>query len=178
MDKDGGTFSLSASGNNLVLDYSPAATVPVIDTPVVTDITTSSATLGATLQANGNATVTDYGVVWGTSATPTTGDNKVQKSITEPAMPSVYTVSATSLTGPQTLIYYRGYAINFPPGFNNSKASSSASCCPQHSKTTSAPLGATLANSSTILISSILPTQSTPASLAISRRGTIRSVIN
>ncbi len=112
LDKDGGTFSLSASGNNLVLDYSPAATVPVIDTPVVTDITTSSATLGATLQANGNATVTDYGVVWGTSATPTTGDNKVQKSITEPAMPSVYTVSATSLTGPQTLIYYRGYAIN------------------------------------------------------------------
>ena len=50
-------------------------------------------------------------MVWNTAGTPTTSDNVVQESTTEPGMPDVFTVGATSLNQ-ATKIYYRGYAIN------------------------------------------------------------------
>ncbi|MDD4118154.1 MAG: fibronectin type III domain-containing protein, partial [Kiritimatiellae bacterium] len=86
-------------------------TAPSITTPTAADIAQTTATLGATLAANGGATVSDYGVVWNTAGTPTTSDNVVQESTTEPGMPDVFTVGATSL-GQGTKVYYRGYAIN------------------------------------------------------------------
>ncbi|MDD4737009.1 MAG: autotransporter-associated beta strand repeat-containing protein, partial [Kiritimatiellae bacterium] len=107
----GGAFTLSESSGDMVLTFTPGSAAPTLIDPTDTDIASTTATLGATLQDNGGDTVTDYGVVWGTSTAPTTGDNKVQKSTTEPAMPSVFTVSATGLPA-GTLIYYRGYGIN------------------------------------------------------------------
>jgi autotransporter-associated beta strand protein len=86
-------------------------TTPTIDTPTQADITCTTATLGATLQDNGNATVTNYGIVWATSETPTLADNVVQESTTEPSMPDVFTVPVTGLPD-GTTIYYRGYAMN------------------------------------------------------------------
>ena len=86
-------------------------TAPSITTPTAADIAQTTATLGATLAANGGATVSDYGVVWNTAGTPTTSDNVVQEGTTEPGMPDVFTVGATSLSQ-GTKVYYRGYAIN------------------------------------------------------------------
>ncbi|HRT05226.1 MAG TPA: autotransporter-associated beta strand repeat-containing protein, partial [Kiritimatiellia bacterium] len=86
-------------------------TAPILTSPTATAIGQTAATLGATLSANGGATVSDYGVVWNTAGSPTTADNKVQESTTEPSMPDVYDVSATGL-GQGTKVYYRGYAIN------------------------------------------------------------------
>lgn len=73
-------------------------TAPSITTPTATAIGQTAATLGATLAANNGATVTDYGVVWNTAGTPTTADNKVQESTTEPSMPDVFDVSASGLS--------------------------------------------------------------------------------
>lgn len=61
------------------------------------------------MTADGGTTITDYGIVWATTANPTTGNNKVQKGTTETL--GAFTVSATGLNA-GTLIYYRGYAVN------------------------------------------------------------------
>ena len=107
----GGAFSLREENNDIVLTFEPGSTAPILIDLTLADGASSTATLGATLQDNGGETVTDYGVVWNTAADPTVGDHKVQKSTSQPAMPSVFTVDATGLTA-GTLIYYRGYGIN------------------------------------------------------------------
>ena len=71
---------------------------------------TTTATLGATVSADGGAVITDYGIVWGTSANPTTSNNKVQKG-TSVSPPNTFTVSATGLPA-GTTVHYRGYAVN------------------------------------------------------------------
>jgi hypothetical protein len=85
-----------------------AASAPTVTTPTDAAITHNSATLGANVISDGNAALTEKGVVWATTPAPETTDNKVAHGNTATG---VFTVNATGLPG-GTLIYYRGYAIN------------------------------------------------------------------
>ena len=96
----GGT---SASAN---LTFNIAAVAPTIGSPTVSSITTTSATLGATVTANGGETLSARGTTWGTSASPT-GNSLAEGNTTV----SAFTHSRTGLTA-NTLYYYRGYATN------------------------------------------------------------------
>jgi len=88
---------------------------PTLSSPTVTAIGATTATLGATVEGDGGAAVSDYGVVWSTTTAPditdTINDTKVAAGTTPASLPATYTVSAPSLP-PQTRIYYRGYAVN------------------------------------------------------------------
>ena len=108
MSASGASPIVSATSGNVVI--SPATAAPTVNSPTSSGIGATTATLGATFQADGGASITDYGVVWGTSANPTTADTKVQKG-TSSTPPETFTVSATGLPA-GTLVHYRGYAIN------------------------------------------------------------------
>lgn len=84
------------------------------DPPTVTtqtpadDITSNSATGGGNVTSDGGATITERGIVWGTSPNPTTAGNKQTTSGTTGSFTDV------PMTGllPNTHYYYRAYAIN------------------------------------------------------------------
>ena len=80
---------------------------PMLILPTSAGLSSTTATLGAKVVSNGNDSITERGVVWSTSANPTTADNKVIASDTN----STYTVAVSSLPS-GTLIHFRGYAIN------------------------------------------------------------------
>jgi hypothetical protein len=77
--------SITAAGNvvdNIPLPASTAersisggATAPTLSAPTATGINHVSATLGATIDSDGGASVTAHGTAWNTSGTPTTADN-------------------------------------------------------------------------------------------------------
>jgi len=96
------------TGNDITVNgsVSDVATAPTLTTPVVSSITTTSATLGATVSSNGGAALSSRGTVWGTSASPT-GNLLAEGGTTVAA----FTHSRTSLTA-NTFYYYRGYAVN------------------------------------------------------------------
>ena len=56
-----------------------AASAPTLSAPSwtggLTSVTANTATLGATMDDNGGAAVTSYGVVWNTTGTPIETDN-------------------------------------------------------------------------------------------------------
>ncbi|MCA0447396.1 MAG: T9SS type A sorting domain-containing protein [Bacteroidetes bacterium] len=86
---------------------------PALSSPVASLISATTATLGATLTSYGwvssvgnDATVTERGIVWSTSPTPTTANNKVSGGTG-----INFTVPVTGLPS-GTKVYYRGYAIN------------------------------------------------------------------
>lgn len=81
--------------------------VPTLILPTYGSVTTTSAILGAKIISDGNSSINERGVVWSTSASPTTADNKVVAVDT--AATFVDTVTGLP-TG--TLVYFRGYAIN------------------------------------------------------------------
>ena len=106
------TATLFGDSSSTIIAYT--ALTPTIASPTKASIASTTATLGATVSADGGANISDYGVVWApasTTTTPTTANNKVQKGTTDPSFPSTYTVSASSLPA-GTLIYYGGYALN------------------------------------------------------------------
>ncbi len=80
--------------------------VPSLTLPVVSAISTTSATLGATITSNGGATISQRGTVWGTAVNPTT--NQLAEGGTAV---SGFSHSRTGLV-PNTFYYYRGYALN------------------------------------------------------------------
>jgi len=86
-------------------------TIPILDSTTKTAVTNTSATLGATLENNYSVAVTNYGIVWGTSASPTTSSNLVLVGSTTPTLGIPFTANATGLPA-ATTVYYRGYAIN------------------------------------------------------------------
>ena len=80
---------------------------PTVTTASAASIQTNSAVLGGNVTADGGATVTDRGIVWSTSGTPTTSNNKVQMTN------GTGTFSSTVTGLPAgTLINYRAYAVN------------------------------------------------------------------
>ena len=109
------SFNGLASPLSEYLTNSPAAgsatpgNQPVVSASTQSGISINSATLGATVvDDNGNA-ITNYGVVWGTSAYPTITNNMVVKGTTEMLGP--FTVNVTGLPA-STVIHYRGYATS------------------------------------------------------------------
>ncbi len=81
---------------------------PTLTTPTSASITSTSATLGATISGTGGSTITASGVVYGTSASPT-----ANPALTSPLVTTAtaFTVPVSSLS-PETYYYYRGYATN------------------------------------------------------------------
>jgi autotransporter-associated beta strand protein len=96
------SFGQYAAGEN--------ETLPVLVATTKTAITSTAATLGATINTDSGSSISDYGIVWGTAPNPTTAGNKVQAGTTV-TPPNTFTVSATGLPVAAT-IYYRGYAVS------------------------------------------------------------------
>jgi len=82
-------------------------TAPILTTPTSTSITNSTAILGATITSNGGLAISESGVVYGGSAAPTGNPTPTSPLVTS----GVFTLGVSSLS-PQTLYYYRGYAVN------------------------------------------------------------------
>ena len=85
------------------LDFS----LPVLTTTSVTQVTTNSAVTGGNVTDDGGASVTERGVVYGTSPNPTTSDNKITNGIGTGA----FTCNLTGLQA-NTTYYVRAYATN------------------------------------------------------------------
>jgi|GEM_PF-2339600 len=85
-------------------------TLPTIVSPTKSAIGITTATLGATVSADNDYSVTNYGVVWGTSTNPTTANDRIVAG-TSVTPPNTFTVSATGLPV-DTIVHYRGYAIS------------------------------------------------------------------
>ena len=80
---------------------------PTVSSTAAGAITSNSATLGGNVTADGGASVSDRGIVWATTANPTTSNNKVGMGSGTGAF------SATVGSLPfNTTIYFRAYAIN------------------------------------------------------------------
>ena len=78
-----------------------------VTTDAITVYTTISFTVGGDVTDNGNVTVTERGIVYSTSANPTTADNTVQMGTGE----GVFSQSVSGLSSGVTY-YVRAYAIN------------------------------------------------------------------
>jgi Bacterial Ig-like domain/SprB repeat/Secretion system C-terminal sorting domain len=99
----GSTASINAIGSN----QQPAA-APTVTTATPTGITTTGATLGGNVTADGGATVTERGVVYvAGTGTPTTSNTK----LTSAGTTGSFTVNAPGLTA-GTQYTVRAYAIN------------------------------------------------------------------
>ena len=81
--------------------------LPIVTTGTATAVSTTFATLGGNVLTNGGTSLTERGVVFATTANPTTANNKVQMGTGT----GVYSQTVTALTA-NTTYYYRAYAIN------------------------------------------------------------------
>lgn len=108
----GGTenYLTSTATDNPDSETTLAQGPPSLSSPTVSAVDTTSATLGATVDNDGNVAISDYGIVWDTSTGPVTSDNKVQEG-TSTTPPTTFTLSAGSLPAGDE-IFYRGYAVN------------------------------------------------------------------
>ena len=89
-------------------DSAPPPTAPAVTTTALTNITTSSATTGGTILTNGNAAITQSGIVWSkTNATPTLTDSVIAGTTASGSF-------VTNLTGLDfnTVYYIRAFATN------------------------------------------------------------------
>lgn len=100
-----------ASGNLVVKLFQVSAPVstsaPTVTTAAQSGVTHNSATLGGNVTADGGASVTERGIVWGSSADPTTSNNKVQIGSGTGAFSQLVTGLPASTT-----VHVRAYAIN------------------------------------------------------------------
>ena len=80
---------------------------PTVTTTAVTSITLSTAASGGVISSDGGLAVTEKGVCWSTSATPTITDSKTNDGTGT----ATFTSAITSLTG-STTYYVRAYATN------------------------------------------------------------------
>lgn len=85
-----------------------AYSVPTVTTATVTNISYETATAGGNVTSDGDLTVTERGVCYSTSPTPTTEDTKVQAAENGTGE---FTCNLTGLTN-NTKYYVRAYAIN------------------------------------------------------------------
>ncbi|NTW31741.1 MAG: LamG domain-containing protein, partial [Bacteroidetes bacterium] len=92
------------SGNGLAY---PFATTATVTTQAVSIIAATTATGNGNVTADGGAAITERGVCWNTSTSPTTANNKAISSGTTGA----FTAAMTGLTT-GTLYYVKAYVIN------------------------------------------------------------------
>lgn len=81
---------------------------PTVSTNNITDITNTSAKSGGNVTSDGGTSITERGIVWSTTANPTTNDNKI---IDTQNTTSAFSSVIESLT-PNTTYYIRAYATN------------------------------------------------------------------
>lgn len=84
-----------------------AGTPPTVTTSAATSVTATTATGNGNVTSDNGFTITERGVVWATTANPTTANSKATASGTTGA----YTASMTGLSS-STTYHYRAYAIN------------------------------------------------------------------
>jgi len=84
-----------------------AFTVPTLSTTAASNAGALSATLGGNVTSDGGSTVTERGIVWATTANPTTSNNKVING----SGTGSFSGTVSSLTA-NTTIHFRAYAIN------------------------------------------------------------------
>ena len=101
-----GTLGSSQNYSLIVTGITTSTTTTVI-TNIPSSITINSASVGGNVTNDGGYTVTERGVVWGTSANPTTGGNKLQIGIGTGTFSN--TLSSLSVS---TIYHVRAYAIN------------------------------------------------------------------
>jgi|GEM_PF-1800858 len=103
--------TLSGTGNDYKTSPSltiyPAAEAPTVTTQAVTDIDFTTATGNGNVTSDGGATITERGVCWSLTSTPTTADSKATSAGTTGA----FTASMTGMVL-GTHYYVRAYAIN------------------------------------------------------------------
>jgi hypothetical protein len=101
------------SGTNTFGEWSSTSSftvnpvVATVTTTSATDVTETTADVNATIVSNGGATITERGVVYGTSTNPTVANTKVIVAGTT----TPYTANLTGLTE-GTTYFARAYAIN------------------------------------------------------------------
>lgn len=107
-------FNGSLTSNTLYIDnirisvnYTPSPVAPTVTTQAANSITQTTATGNGNVTSDGGATITQRGVCWNTTGTPTTSDSTATSAGTTGA----FTASMTGLS-PNTLYYVRAYAIN------------------------------------------------------------------
>ena len=106
----GGFLTISVQGRShgrTVRAVYAGVASPSVNTADVTQITTNSAVVGGEVTNDGNATVTDRGVVYSTSQNPTVSNYKVSCG----SGTGAYSCTLTGLQ-PNTTYYARAYAIN------------------------------------------------------------------
>lgn len=85
--------------------------IPTVTSPTATGVTSSGATLGATVTSLGvPATLTDRGICYSLSPTLASGNTCISATLAQ-IVPSAYTVSVSSLSA-NTTYYFVGYAVN------------------------------------------------------------------
>ena len=82
---------------------------PTVTTQAVTDVTTTTATGNGNITVLGSSNPTEHGVVWATTANPTTANDKTTDG--EVSAIGAFTSTITGLT-PGTLYHVRAYATN------------------------------------------------------------------
>jgi hypothetical protein len=81
--------------------------VPTVSTPTVTSITASDAVLGARVDSDGGAAITERGTLWNT-----TGDPVIENALAEGGTDFLPYSHLRDNLAAATLVYFRGYATN------------------------------------------------------------------
>jgi uncharacterized protein (TIGR02145 family) len=109
-------------GNELSFTTNPLG-LPELTTDAANSITPTTAVSGGAISADGGASVTARGVCWGSTANPTTSDNKT----TDGTGTGAFTSNLTGLE-PGTIYHIRAYATNsVGTGYGNDLTFTSAS---------------------------------------------------
>jgi hypothetical protein len=136
--------------NAITVSATTNAGLPTLISPTATNITSTSATLGANITSNGGSNLTARGTVYSTSSPVSSGNNALAEGGTSTG---VFTQNRTSLN-PQTLYYFAGYATS----------SAGTSLSPEGSFRT-------LSEAPTSQVSSINATASSPSEIVLSIGG-------
>ena len=94
-------------GEEKIFTTSKETVSPTVTTAAITQITETSAVAGGNVTSDGNATVTERGVVYGIKQNPTTDDNKLSSG----SGTGEFTCNLANLQ-PNTIYYVRAYATN------------------------------------------------------------------
>ena len=106
-DSDGRIFTGISSNATLRFTTGVTLTEATVTTTSASEITQTTARLGGSVTADGNTPVTDRGIVWSTSPTPTISSNKVQIDAGTGTFTKIVTGLPTA-----SRIYVRAYATN------------------------------------------------------------------
>ncbi len=97
----------TAYGEEISFTTNKQVVLPTVTTTSATSVTETSAVMGGNVTSDGNATVTERGVVYATTQNPTTANTKVASG----SGTGSYTCNLSGLQ-PNTTYYVRAYAIN------------------------------------------------------------------